>query len=125
MGPQAAVASLQLPEILLVDVAVEIEITRRPIDPISIGLRPDIGDVAELHSKPDSGQYSPRVGQELPSPLHQHAQLGRGMSRADMLEDLLPAPRHVLSDLDSRRARGRPHPPNERHTPTLRPVLSA
>ena len=39
-----------------------------------------------------------------------------------MLHDLLPT-LAILHDLDSRRSRRRPHPPNEHHPASLRPRL--
>lgn len=61
----------------------------------------------------------PGIGQQVTGTLNEHAELGLGMRRANVLEDPLP-PTGVLSDLHRRRARSRTNSPNERHPATLR-----
>lgn len=64
------------------------------------------------------------VRQQLPGTLEQHTELGLRMRRTDVLHDPLTAP-NVLGDLHCRRSGSRPHPPDEHHTATLEPPVSA
>ena len=61
-----------------------------------------------------------RTGQQATGTLQQHPELGRGVGRADMLDDPLPPARSVFSDLHRRSARGRTNLPDECHPETLR-----
>ena len=65
-----------------------------------------------------------RIIQQLTSLSQQHAQLRLGVRRADMLHDPL-TPADVLSDLYRRGTRPGPHPPNERHEPTVEDPIGA
>jgi hypothetical protein len=61
-----------------------------------------------------------RILQQLTGALQQHAELGLGMCRADMLHDALTSA-HILRDLYRRRAGGRPNPPDKHHIGDIRP----
>jgi hypothetical protein len=58
------------------------------------------------------------ITEQPTSTLEQQTQLGLGVRRAHVRHDP-PASIDILSDLHSRRTRGRSHPPHPRHDPTL------